>query len=309
MQQPPQQQTTVVSSGGVIVSSPGNPPIGYATTVQPIAVAPSNIAESYKFRQSVGLGATLIVIGILSMIFNAVGLGVNDYLSVAGHGFWIGALYIITGGFGVGARNKNRCMIVTFMILCIFSAIFTIVHLGMGIGGAVNNCSGYNNYYYPYRSYYCNNAGVAMESLQAILAVAAAIVSIWGSAICCNAVCCCTTYPATYGMVATPYGNQQVTIITQQQQPYGVQYPAAPYMTSASGFYQPPIPQQQTWIAAAPNQQPLQPGIHGSMQQGAYPSAPVYTSYGAQGFNAPMAPPSYAVSEAQKNQVSGGSHM
>jgi hypothetical protein len=47
---------------------------------------------------------------------------------------------------------------------------------------------------------YIKRAGTAMEALQAVLAVAAAIVSIWGSAICCHAVCCCTTYPTNYGV-------------------------------------------------------------------------------------------------------------
>jgi hypothetical protein len=51
-------------------------------------------------------------------------------------------------------------------------------------------------------SYVAQNAAVAMEAMQACLAVVAAIVSIWGSAICCKAVCCCSN--STYGGVSRP---------------------------------------------------------------------------------------------------------
>jgi hypothetical protein len=39
-----------------------------------------NRVESYLSRQSMGLGITLIVIGVLAMIFNGVGFAVSDAL-------------------------------------------------------------------------------------------------------------------------------------------------------------------------------------------------------------------------------------
>jgi hypothetical protein len=68
------------------------PPMGYVTTV------PNNrdptTAETYSSGQSIGLGITLIIIGVLAFIFNGVGFAVNDYFAFIGHGFWCGALVI-----------------------------------------------------------------------------------------------------------------------------------------------------------------------------------------------------------------------
>jgi hypothetical protein len=51
-----------------------------------------NRVESYLSRQSMGLGITLIVIGVLAMIFNGVGFAVSDALRFVGHGFYTGTL-------------------------------------------------------------------------------------------------------------------------------------------------------------------------------------------------------------------------
>ena len=51
--------------------------------------------EAYRVGQSVGLGATQITIGILCIIFNSVGIGLDGALSAVGHGIWCG-LFVST---------------------------------------------------------------------------------------------------------------------------------------------------------------------------------------------------------------------
>ena len=54
----------------------------------------SKTFDRYKHKQSIRLGMTQIIIGILCMIFNSVCLGVSDYsgLGAVGHGYWCGIL-------------------------------------------------------------------------------------------------------------------------------------------------------------------------------------------------------------------------
>ena len=68
------------------------PPMGYVFAAA--AVRNPMVAETYLSRQSVGLGITLIIIGVLTVIFNGVGLAVDDIAAFIGHGFWCGALVI-----------------------------------------------------------------------------------------------------------------------------------------------------------------------------------------------------------------------
>ena len=51
--------------------------------------------DAYLHRQSMGLGITLIIVGILAVIFNGVGFAVSDQVAVVSHGFFCGAMVII----------------------------------------------------------------------------------------------------------------------------------------------------------------------------------------------------------------------
>lgn len=260
---------------------PQHPYFGTHVAPPSVRVAPttrSSRAEAYLSRQSMGLGITLIVTGVLAVIFNGVGFAVSDSLAAVSHGFYCGAMFIITGSFGAAAAtSKNKCVIVTFMVLSIISAVLTINLLIVGIvGAAVNQCYhadyGYsrcssNNYYNnledcSYVAYRppCQNAAVAMEAMQACLAVVAAIVSIWGSAICCKAVCCCSN--STYGgaILSAQYANNPIVIIEQQQAMGTAMYgrpqviPGAPmsYQLNTQYWAAPPVYQPQGQVATMP---------------------------------------------------------
>jgi hypothetical protein len=223
-QQGQQQQAT--SSVNIVPAAPLQP-IQQQAYVYPAGTRYASVVTTYLSSQSMGLGITIVVCGVLAIIFNGVAIGVRDSVAFVGHGIWCGIALLITGAFGISAAvNKTKCPIITFMVLAIVTAVMLISLLSLGITGAAvnacsNECYGYNCYSYYYTSP-CSDkirAAVAMEALLAIIAVVAGIACIWGSAICCKAVCCCGYLQQSYGMpvvYSTPYA-QGVTVYSQQQ--------------------------------------------------------------------------------------------
>jgi hypothetical protein len=71
------------------------PPPSHAT-VQ--TIGGYRIAETFQSGQSKGLGITFIIIAIVAIIFNIVGIAVEDPFAYSGHGFWscilVNALHI-----------------------------------------------------------------------------------------------------------------------------------------------------------------------------------------------------------------------
>lgn len=229
----------VPATAAAAVAAPGIYPPGPGTVIyMPVAsvsaAAAYDYCENYKQRQSIGIGACQVLIGILCVIFNAVGLGFAWNSSngmYIGHGFWSGVFFIITGSLGMSAgRTKTRCKIIAFMTTCILSACCATPLLAISVIGAViatpiryYNCDSYSAYYtYYYTS--CNDTYgyrvvVAMQSLMAILALIEASLAIWGSAIGCRAVCCCTPV-ATHGVIVPANylpSNGQVMYVNQSQ--------------------------------------------------------------------------------------------
>lgn len=238
--QQPRPETTYPAS-----AVPFGPPTVFAS---PAPVGP-RIYERYLQKQSIGLGVTQIIIGVLCIIFNGVSCGYLRYvyadLSFVGHGFWCGIMFIITGGLGIGAgRNKTSCFIVSFMVMCIITASLCIALLTVGLLGALiavpygyydcrydyygydYSCDYGYGYNYPCYRTFCNDnkdkykVVIAMESLLAIMAFIGGIATIWGSAICCKSgVCCCSRQAVLpVGMpVAYFPQNGQMVLITQAQ--------------------------------------------------------------------------------------------
>jgi uncharacterized membrane protein YiaA len=234
--------------------------------------------DRYKDKQSVGLGVTMIIISILCFIFNSVCIGMTrargNELSFVGHGYWCGIMFLITGIFGVVAgKRKTRCMIVSFMVFCILSAIFTIGLLVVGILGAINtdtgNCNDdyyyYNNYGYYYSDYYYPNYRsicytvphykviIAMESLLAIAGFFEVIAAIWGAALTCGSgVCCCSSPPM--GVMPPggyfPQGGQMICINQTQGGPYV--YAPQPTFGYPQGMVPAPAYVQPAWTNSGP---------------------------------------------------------
>jgi len=67
----------------------------YNAAGQPVAVAlppqPSPY-ESYKSGQSMTAGVILIAVGVMSVVFNIIGITLQEAMSYGGHGIWCGVL-------------------------------------------------------------------------------------------------------------------------------------------------------------------------------------------------------------------------
>jgi len=220
--------------------------------------------ENYRAGQSLGLGITQVVIGVLCIIFNIVGIvlsvkheAYNEFEFYVGYGMWPAVFFIIAGGFGIGARSKNPCPVIAFMVMSIMAAIMVVFVIGFAAGGianvseTTNNPSDYTYYAGAYFKYSqqdnAEGTKLAMHALMLILALVEFVVAIWSSAICCHAACCCRdNRGAVHAAPVVHYGGmqagqQQVIIHTQGQQPFvvqqpqaGVAYPAGPSMAQPS---------------------------------------------------------------------------
>lgn len=151
-----------------------------------------DVIGTYSSRQSRGLGIGLIVAGVLAMVFVGVAYHYADIRAVEiGHGFWCGALLIVTGVFGiVAAQVRTRWSIVTFLVLQLVSACLSIAMTGIAISALV--------FYGPLLSV-CFNfcelviVPLAMESVLTLLGVGATIITFRGAYICYRAIRSSTT--------------------------------------------------------------------------------------------------------------------
>ncbi|XP_078678350.1 uncharacterized protein LOC144914404 [Branchiostoma floridae x Branchiostoma belcheri] len=130
-----------------------------------------------------------VVCGGLSIVLGVVIIVLRTLSSYSGYPIWTGALFLSTGIVGIfAAVRKTNCMIITFMILSIVSAVFTVVVLGIAAGDVT--IDGYWCWDWAWGCPY-KTARVAMDSLVIILALLEAGLSIASSVMTCCAVCPC----------------------------------------------------------------------------------------------------------------------
>jgi len=216
-----------------------NPPVIAIQAGQPVQMyaygqtgSPARIYANYLSKQSTGLGITQVVMGVLCIVFNAVGIAYWSTISIGCIGIWGGVLFIISGAFGISAAKvRSKCKIIAFMVLSIISAGITVPLLICAVIGAViDNYETCYSYYYEHNRimYSCSNiakVAVAMNCLLACLAIIEAIAAIWGSVICCKVACCCSNSgnqimaPIQYATIQ----GQPVIIISQPQLNFGGQ--------------------------------------------------------------------------------------
>jgi len=197
--------------------------------------APS-VYTSYLSCQSLGLGITQIIIGVLCFIFNIVAIAYGSGIDVVGCGIWSGIMFIITGSLGISAaKTRGKCQVIAFMVLSIISAVMTVPLLSIDVFGALYASSGGNDCYYDRYYYTCKNyteVQIAMTSCLAILAFTEAVVCIWASVLGCKVACCCGSVPVVpmqYGptpgpgplLIAGHYGLGYGPQIIQGQYDFG----------------------------------------------------------------------------------------
>jgi len=151
------------------------------------------VYNNFPSYRALRLAVAQVVIGAICIIFNSVTIGYNSDISKASCGIWGGATFIITGVFGICAsKSTGKCAVMMFTLTCITSAVMTVPLFTVSVVGAVES-GNYNCHWY-----YCSNNGVvtALLSLMAVLAVAEAVVSMWGAVLGCRVACsCCDNVP------------------------------------------------------------------------------------------------------------------
>jgi hypothetical protein len=129
-----------------------------------------------------------IVLGCLFLVLGIGGIVLFVHTSEAGMGIWGGALFIITGSFGVvSSRKRNRCTIITCMVLSIISSVLAWITLLMSAKLLVHVVFSSYVRFHLYRI----SGGIVIGGLL-IVGLVELIVSIVQSALCCRVTCCGT---------------------------------------------------------------------------------------------------------------------
>ncbi|XP_003729973.2 uncharacterized protein LOC100889880 [Strongylocentrotus purpuratus] len=217
---------------------------------------------------SLGIGS--IVVAIPELVL---GLGVG----FSGMGIWASVLfYIPTGILGICSMQKNTCVIVGYLTMCIITANVAFVQMLLGViwtGITSVFLHDFGNI-----DHGIAGGSVAIDSLLAILGLIEMIVAIVASAYCCGGMACCNSSSQTTTTVYTQL-NTPMVVTTGQ---YNVQqtYPPADQLVAPVPYNQAPVaPYNQAPGApynqarAAPHYQAL--GAPYNQQAAAAPTKPL----------------------------------
>lgn len=192
----------------------------------------STTYEKFRHVQAIILSILQILIGVACIALNAALIGVlsdgNHYedsiFSVVGHGIWGGVFFIVAGCLGIGAaKTKSKCLVISFMVLCILSAVVAATVFSLGMVGC-------------FTSYYSDTLGLNIT--MTVLAAIEGAIAIWGSVLCCAVACCGASSTVYVGPGGQPVqvvpiaGGQQVYVVTSP--PINPQY--APYSGNPGQF-------------------------------------------------------------------------
>ncbi|CAH1268729.1 Hypp3961 [Branchiostoma lanceolatum] len=120
---------------------------------------------AYHAKAVHGLGWTLVVLGTISTVLGTAAVatmaakGQPTYMHYIAGPIWSGVFVLITGILGVcsGKKPTNKCLIVAFMVLGIFTILATFCSFGLAVTGAIiDSCYSYrpwNHYDYDYPDY------------------------------------------------------------------------------------------------------------------------------------------------------------
>jgi len=188
------------------------------------------VYDSYRRKESLGLGVLQIVVGALCIIFNSLAIGFWPFdfgTATLSYGFWGGAVYIVTGAVGVSAaKYATHCKVLTFMVMCVITPCVSIAVFTLAVIAARDS------HIFPYGEQcsgmpctVLNNIGISMNSAIACLSVIATTVAIWCFVNCCMVLGCCTnsnlnfsTVPEKQNIFSLP--QQQMLSVPLSQQSY-----------------------------------------------------------------------------------------
>eukprot|EP00057_Strongylocentrotus_purpuratus_P009819 XP_011664293.1 PREDICTED: uncharacterized protein LOC105438310 [Strongylocentrotus purpuratus] len=128
--------------------------------------------------------------------------------------------------------QKNSCVIIGYLTMCIISAIFAFGQiLAGGIGAGIISNFYYSDIDYGYYYGYDRGRGgsIASDSLLAILGLIEMVVAIVASAYCCGGMACCNSSSQTTTTVYTQQNTPMVVTTGQYTQPAGIVQPPPAY--------------------------------------------------------------------------------
>jgi hypothetical protein len=287
-------QQTVAYGIGNPAGDPSTQPAAYQALLQPSSLVGApimrpKVIEKFHRCKAIGIGTTLIVAAVFGFIFNTIDivLTTNHINSPGhtGHGFWVGAVVMVVGAFGIAAgARRTRGLIQTFNVLCIVGASLTSGQFIISVIGALildgNSCYYPNDeepYMYQYRS--CPRAAMVMEVLLALLAVVEAIVAIFGSVMCCKTACCCTSCCDNTPIAQTLMVNDVPMTVIYQPQNRTIAVSCAAVPVQGANSQQMPIHQAQHFAsppAYSAHQQVVMSSDHLQHQFGAAAAGPSF---------------------------------
>eukprot|EP00092_Neocalanus_flemingeri_P058913 GFUD01070311.1.p1 GENE.GFUD01070311.1~~GFUD01070311.1.p1 ORF type:complete len:248 (-),score=59.47 GFUD01070311.1:13-756(-) len=167
--------------------------------VQPVYILVEKASKKKSIKESYQAQAATII-GILHIICGAVAFGTgvgliithighrNGTLGFVGTGIWSSVFFFISGGLSIGsARKGNSCLVISTMVMSIFSAIsagILVIFSGLGLG--IDGC----NYYYHSRNQCDDTILHTLNGLQLIAGITEMILAITSSSLSCKATCC-----------------------------------------------------------------------------------------------------------------------
>nr|XP_054752496.1 uncharacterized protein LOC129258051 [Lytechinus pictus] len=233
-------------------------PVNYSSTVQN-PNSTSGVSQNFNGAAGRATGWLQLFLGIGSIVVAIAEIVLGTGVGFTGMGIWASVLfYIPTGILGICTYQKNNCVIIAYLTMCIISAVCAFIQM---VAGSISSSitSGLSCYIYEYCGGSILAGRVASDALLAVLGVIEMVVAIVGSAYCCGGMACAHSSPTT--TTTTVYTQQAAPMVVttgQFPQPVGIAQPPPAYNVQQA--YPPagqPAPQAgYNQAAAAPyNQQ------------------------------------------------------
>eukprot|EP00057_Strongylocentrotus_purpuratus_P029380 XP_011683854.1 PREDICTED: uncharacterized protein LOC583168 isoform X3 [Strongylocentrotus purpuratus] len=197
-------------------------PASYATTVQN-PNSSSGVSPNFNGATGRVTGWLQLSLGIGSATVAIFELVLGTGLGYVALGIWASVLfYIPTGILGIFSMQKNTCVIIGYLTMCIISANVAFAQMIVGAIGASLTGAYLNDDAYGYSYQGIVEGGIASESLLAILGLIEMVVAIVASAYCCGGMACCHSSSPT---TTTMYTHQNIPMVVttgQYTQPAGI---------------------------------------------------------------------------------------
>ncbi|XP_038059538.1 uncharacterized protein LOC119730623 [Patiria miniata] len=200
-----------------------------------------------------------LVLGVLSVGLGVAAIILQCAFYESGWAIWSGTLFFaVTGILGIIAAciNRNKCLIIAFLVMSILSSVVAgllLLEAAIGASLEIHDPSCTKQYYWHdghYDSEYCVSSWqsrLAVDVVIAVVALADLIFSIVGSALCCYGL-------AKFVPTNTSATEMQVRYVPQQQQLRQTVTQFVPVINTQQPRQQQPYQMQAAPAAATPVQ-------------------------------------------------------